>query len=208
MIRRTTIWVILVLMTATTAWAVEAPVQATGQTSSSADQDDGALQLGVAWPEPRFTINDPDTTVTDNLTGLIWMRDANLPGALNWAAALSYLSSFSHAGHDDWRLPTVRELDSLVDLGRSAPALPADHPFLNVQQDGTVDVAYWSSTAWISTNAWTVNFDKGTSFSALKTDTRFVWPVRGGHVAETAITGRPDTAQPDVQELVQIYHPD
>ena len=45
----------------------------TGQTTSYAAGDDGALQKGVASPNPRFTDNG-NGTVTDNLTGLIWLE--------------------------------------------------------------------------------------------------------------------------------------
>ena len=56
-----------------------APVPKSGQTSSNATGDDGDLQRGVAWPDPRFTDNG-DGTVTDNLTGLIWLKNANCFG--------------------------------------------------------------------------------------------------------------------------------
>ncbi|NIO68243.1 MAG: DUF1566 domain-containing protein, partial [Anaerolineae bacterium] len=41
----------------------------------------------------------------------------------------------------DWRLPNVRELQSLIDYGRQTPALPSGHPFTGVQSS-----LYWSST--------------------------------------------------------------
>ncbi len=43
---------------------------------------------GVPFPDPRFTVNNPDGTVTDNLTGLIWLQDANCFEARTWAEAL------------------------------------------------------------------------------------------------------------------------
>ena len=52
----------------------------TGQTVSYALGDDGDLQKGVMWPVPRFTDNGSGT-VTDNLTGLIWLKDANCFGS-------------------------------------------------------------------------------------------------------------------------------
>ena len=52
------------------------PVEKTGQTTSYATGDDGDLEKGLAWPNPRFTDNE-DGTVTDNLTGLIWLKNAN-----------------------------------------------------------------------------------------------------------------------------------
>ena len=64
-----------------------APVPKTGQTVSYATGDDGDLQKGVAWPDPRFTDNS-DGTVTDNLTGLIWLKNANCFGPVGpWVAA-------------------------------------------------------------------------------------------------------------------------
>ena len=63
-------------------------VPETGQTATYAIGDDGQLEKGVAWPNPRFTYNG-DGTVTDNLTGLIWLKDTNCRGQRTWADALS-----------------------------------------------------------------------------------------------------------------------
>ncbi len=49
----------------------------TGQTNSYCAGDDGALQAGAPWPEPRFT-NHGDGSATDRLTGLMWVTDGNL----------------------------------------------------------------------------------------------------------------------------------
>ena len=75
-----------------------------------------------AWTGVRFTDNG-DGTVTDNLTALIWLKNASCYGS-NWASALNFantlasgscgLSDGSIAGQ--WRLPNVNELHSLVDL--------------------------------------------------------------------------------------------
>jgi hypothetical protein len=113
-----------------------APVPKTGQTTSydPDKRDDGALQKGVAWPTPRFTDNN-NGTVTDNLTRLIWTKNANAFGTRTWAQALSAanglksgdpgLTDGSKVG--DWRLPNVRELQSLIDYGHYNPVLPAVH---------------------------------------------------------------------------------
>ncbi len=126
-------------------------VPKTGQTETYGTRDDGALQKGVAWPTPRFTDNN-NGTVTDNLTRLIWMKDALALSLKTWDAALSAANSLasdsagltdgSQAG--DWRLPNVRELQSLIDYGMENPALPADNPFINLQT-GTY---FWSSTTY------------------------------------------------------------
>ncbi|MBF0564048.1 MAG: DUF1566 domain-containing protein [Nitrospirae bacterium] len=103
---------------------------------------DGAIKAGVAWPSPRFT--NTGNTVTDNLTGIMWTTNANLPSETKtWQATLDYVASMNTAnsgagtyGHNDWRLPNRNELRSLSDYSQS---LPAGNPFINVQQDG-----YWS----------------------------------------------------------------
>ncbi len=104
----------------------QAPIPKTGQTTSYATGDDGDLQTGVSWPVPRFTDNG-NGTVTDNLTGLIWLKDADCLGTETWSNALSKsnglatgtcgLTDGSSAG--DWRLPNIRQLKSLVDYASS-----------------------------------------------------------------------------------------
>jgi hypothetical protein len=136
-------------------------VPKTGQTTSYGTRDDGALQKGVASPTPRFTDNG-NGTVTDNLTRLIWMKNANAFGQQTWDNALSTannlksgdagLTDGSKVG--DWRLPNLRELQSLVDYGKYSPPLPDDHPFTDVVTGGR-DCYYWSST----TNASITNYN-------------------------------------------------
>ena len=162
-----------------------APVPKTGQKASYATGDDGDLEKGVAWPDPRFTDNG-DGTVTDNLTGLIWVKNADCFGKRNWYNAISDanglangqcgLTDGSEAG--DWRLPNIKELFSLVDVGRYGPALPLGHPFNNVQL-----YTYCSSSAGIiSDQHWYVNmFSGGMLENGSKDFTDYyVWPVRGG----------------------------
>ena len=116
------------------------PVEKTGQTASYRTHDDGDLKKGVAWPTPRFTDNN-NGTVTDNLTGLIWLKNANCAGAMeNWNTAIDYaaalydgctscfgtggdcgLSDGSSAG--DWRLPNRNEVLSLINIAYFNPAL-------------------------------------------------------------------------------------
>ena len=63
------------LLSASIVWAQPAPVPKTGQTVMYRSQDDGDLQKGVAIPSPRF-VDNGDETVTDNLTGLVWLKNA------------------------------------------------------------------------------------------------------------------------------------
>ena len=181
-----------------------APVPRTGQTPTvphlALTGSDGALQKGVAWPGPRFHVNRIfnffDGTVTDNLTGLTWLRNANCFGLRTWAQALSHAQSlasgscdlldFSKAG--DWRLPNVKELQSLIDFAYHNPALSnaagtgpgvEGDPFFNVMEH-----YYWSSTtdSLNSDYAWSVDLGYGLVNINLKAeaDTIYMWPVRGG----------------------------
>jgi hypothetical protein len=164
-----------------------APVPKTGQTNSMGTRDDGALQQGVAWLTPRFTDNK-NGTVTDNLTGLIWMKNTNAFGMQKWGDALTTANTLasgsvgledgSKAG--DWRLPNLRELQSLVDYGPllNPIALPAGHPFINM----SATPQYWSSTTYnISTNlAWYLNFADGSIHTNDMISPYYVWCVRGG----------------------------
>lgn len=116
---------------------VAIPCAGTGQ--------DGDIQAGVPWPDLRFADNG-DGTVTDNLTGLMWTRDANLPGNYTtWQEALDYVAGmnagiYPNFGYTDWRLPNIVELESLSDMQRFSPTLSLGHPFINIQY------SYWSST--------------------------------------------------------------
>jgi hypothetical protein len=153
-----------------------APMPKTGQTTVYRTGDDGTYQKGVAWPSPRFTDNG-DGTVTDNLTGLMWTKNANIWGTVTWNTAVDNCEGYSGAGYSDWRLPNVRELLSLIDFGQQLPALPSGHPFTGVQLD-----LYWSSTTYLvnPTYAWEVNLSAGHAHDSTKTSVYCVWPVRGG----------------------------
>ncbi len=70
----------------------------TGQTTSFAPGDDGDIQAGVPFPTPRFRDNQ-DGTVTDNLTGLIWLREANCStiSYVDWPTAVSTVDRYIEA---------------------------------------------------------------------------------------------------------------
>jgi hypothetical protein len=175
-----------------------ASVPRTGQTTSYAAGDDGALQKGVAWPVPRFTDNS-NGTITDNLTRLIWLKNANCPNlGRGRAQALADVASLNTNGtmngndcgdtsnggsHEtDWRLPNIRELFSLFDFGFQ----PAPTDIFTGFLTGPGQSTYWSSTAnaFDPTLAWVVDFDGlilmfNCPILGLCSET-FVLPVRGG----------------------------
>lgn len=155
----------------------------TGQINFYGPRDDGALKKGVVWPNPRFTDNG-NGTVTDNLTGLIWLKNANCFGIQNWFDALNAANTLNNgecgltddSAEGDWRLPNVRELHSLIDYGRVMPVLPSGHPFTGVQSNN-----YWTSTSNdIDVFAWYVDLNSGQMSFTSKAQTYYVWPVRGG----------------------------
>ena len=172
-----------------------APVEKTGQTSSYFGYDDGDLKKGVTWPSPRFTDNG-NGTVTDNLTGLIWLKNADCDGVKTWGEALGDCNTLANGTCGlmdgsvayDWRLPNLKELQSLIHYGAWDPALPntagtgqwfEDNPFTNVQSGD-----YWSSTtcAGGTGGAWYVLLGNGfVSYKIKSSGYCYVWPVRGGN---------------------------
>lgn len=145
---------------------------------------DGETQNGMAWPTPRFKDNGYQS-MTDALTGLVWSKDANPAGKLKtWQDALDYIKSLNNSnylGHNDWHLPNLNELESLINKEKpnNASWLNAQG-FYNVQED-----FYWSGTTYAhdTANAWnmlmndgSVNGYKGTKASY----SHYVWPVRSG----------------------------
>ena len=144
---------------------------------------DGALQKGASI-SPRFTDN-ANGTVKDNLTGLVWLKNASCFGQQTWTNALSNSNALASGacGLTDgsvagaWRLPNIKELQSLIDFGQFLPALPASHPFSGVQFG-----EYWSSTSDVG-NPQFVSFvilGRGFVNIGFKGDPYYVWPVRGG----------------------------
>ncbi len=97
-------------------------------------------------------VDNGDGTVTDLATGLMWQTaDDGTPR--DWEEALSYCENLSLAGHDDWHLPTIKELQSLVDYTRSpqTTASPAIDPIFSCTEisdpDGNSNYGfYWSGT--------------------------------------------------------------
>lgn len=165
-------------------WAADDPalVPKSGQTISYATGDDGNPPKGVSWPTPRFTDN-LDGTVTDNMTNLIWLQQANCFGFKTWAEALTSANDLAEGTcgltdgsiAQDWRLPNRRELESLIDYGQFNPALPNDHPFIGVQT-----FSYWSSTTRIdyTSFAWRVDLNFGNVYSTDKTSSSVLLPVQ------------------------------
>jgi hypothetical protein len=150
----------------------------TGQTTVYQAGDDGTYQKGYA-STPRF-IDLGDGTILDRATGLIWAQDGDGAGcnngaAIAWGAAITFAEGLTFAGHDDWRLPNINELQSLVVY--SLIASHVDPIFTN-----TTDDIYLSSTTYShnTTYSMIVDFGNGSVSFRLKTNTYYVRLVRGG----------------------------
>ena len=186
-----------------------APVPQTGQTmcwdsngvmiNCAGTGQDGDIQAGVMLPSPRFTPNG-DGTIYDNLTGLTWLKDANCPTeARTWDEAFADIKELNSsqtmngrlcddyiANFTDWRLPNVRELQSLINYEYFGPALSNGSGmaqwtdgdiFTDIQLSG-----YWTSNsgAGNATLAGFVDFASGGVSGLDKLEGLFVTAVRGG----------------------------
>ncbi len=127
------------------------------------------LKTGTAYT--RCIMNDPDTAfpelhqfvladseiVSDLTTGYQWHRDHANPNIVtSWKEALAFCEESSIGGHTDWKLPDVKELDTIVDRTGTTP------PFIN-DLFNAESTSYWTSTTDISfpPGAWRIHFESG-----------------------------------------------
>lgn len=110
-------------------------------------------------------VDNGNGTITDSATGLMWSQDDSGAG-MEWEEALEYAEKSEYAGFTDWRLPNVKELQSIVDYTGVYPAI--DETFFNISElDENINYYFWTSTsAYFSTQApdnayaWYVAFGK------------------------------------------------
>lgn len=152
---------------------VNGGIIACGGTGQDAD-----IRSGKPLPQNRFS--KEGRCVLDRATGLTWLQDANpFKNPVSWQKALDLVSGMNHRkehGYRDWRIPGVRDLESLTDMGRHSPALPEGHPFQDVQD------FYWSSTTsrYDQSYAWALYSIDGIIGVAHKPLSEFfLWPVWG-----------------------------
>ncbi|GAA58660.1 hypothetical protein P20652_0517 [Pseudoalteromonas sp. BSi20652] len=137
-------------------------------------------------PTDRFTINT-DGTVSDTETGLMWQRcsygqiyntetqlcEGSTP-SLTWQEALRGAKNDTTADYDDWQMPNIKELASILEHSCTEPSINEDI-FL-----GTKLQNYWSNTSGVSTmsSAWVYQFDSGLNSLHAKTSNVYLRLVR------------------------------
>ena len=158
---------------------------------------------GDTYGENELTDNG-NGTITDNASQLMWTQDDNGEG-IDWEAALAYAENSEYAGFSDWRLPDVKELQSIVDYNYSPSATDEEHqgpaidPMFNctpiINEAGDDDYGYyWTSTSAHFTSgepyyyAWYVAFgmavnDQGDDFHGAG-GVRFDTKYEGGPLGE------------------------
>lgn len=156
----------------------------------------------------HFT-NNGNGTVTDNLTGLMWVQ-APASDTLNWENALTTAESLSFAGYDDWRLPNIKELQSINDESIANPSVSAT--YFSIGNNRQV----WSSTTLVNqpTQAWYLQTKFGITTYSPKTSRLYVMFVRTSTPTvilpeQSIILGRPTdtsiTASILFDQAVQYY---
>jgi hypothetical protein len=135
---------------------------------------DGFYHTGC--PSAGRFFDNGDGTVTDHCTGLMWQKDtADTNGdgvvtgmdALAWCDALRFCDNLKFAGHEDWRLPNIRELESIIDYGDSSVSLDP------VFGEATFSLALqWSSTTHglLTDRAWGIAFFDGAGADVVSKD--------------------------------------
>ena len=167
---------------------------ATGATAAcSGTGQDGEYQLGVAWPNPRFTPvpGFEAVCITDNLTGLVWATSSDITHT-TWQGALDYANNLVRCGQSDWRLPNINEMFSLIHTGEITTSA-----WLNAQGfSGLVPSLYWTSSTRADNvrDAWMVSLWNGNPPPGVKTvsGSHYALPVRGSTSGPTPVweTGR------------------
>lgn len=184
--RKLTTMLTLALFMASVAYA--APVPDTGQTTS---------YTTTFGEDADYSINPHSYTdllssgsvltgvVRDNVTGLEWQK-VSFSNTYTWEEAKEYCDNLVQGGHDDWRLPTAKELASLVHADIAFPGPTIDPTFLPSPLP-SVDFYCWTATSDASVtatdNAWLVSFNYGFVKSGDKDYEYYVRAVRGGQSA-------------------------
>lgn len=107
--------------------------------------------------QPSYT-NNGDGTITDNVTGLMWQE--TLDNKMTYSEAIEYANESKIGGYDDWRIPNIKELFSLILYtgqggGERAHTMFIDTDYFDQPLGDTskgereIDAQIWSSTEYV-----------------------------------------------------------
>ena len=170
----------LVIRSEATGVVLYWPTNATDFALEYATRFVSSTSTAALSPTHHFA-NNGNGTVADLDTGLTWQQ-AETGSALNWEAALQYAEGLSLAGCTDWRLPNIKELQSINEETLAYPSV--DTNFFA----GANSSRHWSSSTLVNlTNrAWYVDFQLGLVSYEDKLTNLFVRCVRGGLASTTS----------------------
>lgn len=133
---------------------------------------DPEKEWGWAQPMEAEQLSEKVSIWKDPRTGLEW--EAESPGEMTWYEAQAYANALSLDGREDWRLPSARELETLLDRTRYRPVVREEVPFRDSN-------SYWSSTTFEenTSSAWIVMFNGAYVLSYYKSNAYLVRCVRG-----------------------------
>ena len=124
-----------------------------------------------------FTRDNTKEIVKNNITGLMWQDDVSVKSAKkNWSEAKQYCINLYQSGYSDWFLPSIAELESIVDTSRANSAIKRE--FQN-----SISSRYWSSSSGVFYStliAWYVNFENGVLKDGYKTSNCYIRCARSG----------------------------
>lgn len=147
------------------------PILQTGQRTSYVSEDDGDLQAGLERAYSQLS-----GVVIDETTDLIWQNDGDNTAAYTQQGAFDQCEALELGGYDDWRLPEIWELRTLIDYGHVSPAVTSEIFEAAYAND------YWSATSFFdgADQAWMVDFDTGDIFYGAKDQSKHYRCVREG----------------------------
>jgi hypothetical protein len=170
------------------------------------------IPIIIAQPA-TYLVDNGDNTITDNINGLMWRKSTPSPitsPAVTWEKAVEITSQLNLGGYNDWRLPTIEEWATIIDVRNQFPALVEPNPFENV----IVSSPYWSLTEY----TYGPDYSCDASGCPLKAHVAllylgyighqnkdkngFIWPVRS-MVKVAVATQPPQKEEPPIVEIVK-----